>query len=186
LRWVSYPSSISIFLRFWSFNSVPDFLDILFQKLFRFNISLIDIFLNFPIVCFTLEILSSISFNLLVMLVSVFPVFHLQNSLSLCFLYCLYFHFQALNSSVHLLHLISFSWLSVRDLFPLIVWILLDFLKIHFLHFYMPIIAHLPTPNLGTSPSSHNLPFSSESHPLPGVPHPGTSKHGRDRHILSP
>ena len=52
------------------------------------------------------EFLSFTSYILLVMLASVGPyVFHLQDSLSLCFLYCFYFHFQVLNSFIHFLHL---------------------------------------------------------------------------------
>ena len=58
------------------------------------------------------EILSSFFYILLVIFASAFScslpwVFHHQDSLSLCFLYFFYFHFQVLTSSIYFLYLFN-------------------------------------------------------------------------------
>jgi hypothetical protein len=46
-----------------------------------------------------------------------FSVFHSQDSLSLCVLYCFYIHFQILNNFVYFLYLFVLSCISLRELF---------------------------------------------------------------------
>ena len=65
-------SGKSILLLVWSFHSVPDFLHILYRELF--NLTFFGWCINFCIVSSTLEILSSISYILLMMLVCVISV----------------------------------------------------------------------------------------------------------------
>jgi hypothetical protein len=87
---------------------------------FALTFSLTDVSIS-SIVSSTPEILYSISCTLLVRLVSIVPVRFPRFSVSrilLCFLYC-YFHFHVLHSFISFTCLIVFSYMAVRDLFPL-------------------------------------------------------------------
>lgn len=92
-----------------SFYSIPDFLDILLQNFFRFNIFWLMywfILLYLPCLWFSLPRIVFCWWCLCLLFLFSSLDFHLQYWLSLCFRHCFCFHFRVLNSFIHFICLI--------------------------------------------------------------------------------